>query len=267
MIHRIVRMALIAGLIIAALRIAPAAALAQQLGVRVTPDTVRMGAFYGGATLRVEGTAGEGGKIIVIVRGPKVTETFNQAGRVGPIWVNTGKVTISEVPSLFLVFSSDPVSACLPRAVIDQDGLDLQAVKRQMHIECKTRDYGRVADEYLAYKGNQGSYRLVSGGFRMTQADPAGLSCASYSLELKLPKCAGRGQYQVRVLECRGGEIVASSEIPLTVVEVGFPALVAWLASQHASYYGIICVVVALLAGFGIDFVATRLFKRKMVGH
>jgi uncharacterized protein (TIGR02186 family) len=259
--------AVVAGFILVAPWFAPASALAQQSRLRVTPDIVRMNTFYGGATLRVEGAVAAGGKIIVIVRGPKVTETFNQAGRVGPIWVNTGKVTISEVPSLFLVFSSEPLSACLPRAVIDQYGLNLLAVKKQMLMVCKGRDCGRVADDYIAYKGTQGSYRLASGGFRMTQTDPAGASSASYALDFKLPRCATPGQYEVCAYECRGGQIVATSEAPLTVIEVGFPASVAGLASQHASFYGIISVLVTLLAGFGIDLASVRLFKRKIAGH
>ena len=264
--HQSTRGALSASLVVIAMGLAVASVLAQQSRVKVTPDTVRMGAFYGGATVRVEGTTGLGGKIIVIVRGPEVTEVFSQAGRVGPIWVNTGKVTISGVPSLFLVFSSEPVSAFLPRPVIDQYGLDLLAVKKQMRIECKKADYAQVAEDYLAYKSKQGSYQRVSGAFQTTPAGPVGLPHTPYLLEVGLPKCATPGQYQIRVLECRGGEIVASSDVPLTVVEVGFPVLVAWLASQHASFYGIISVLAALVAGLGIDFVAARLFKPKMVG-
>ncbi len=249
---------------ISALWLAPAAALPQESRLKVTPETVRMGAFYGGAPVRVGGFTGPDEKVVIVVRGEKVTEVFNKAGRVGPIWVNTGKVTISGVPSLLLIFSSEPVNACLTRAAIDKYGLDPPALKKQMRIESKTRDYGRVADDYFLYKAKQGSYRLANGGIRMNQPDKDGVP---YTLEFVLPKCAPAGQYEINVLECRNGEVVDSSDVPLKVVEVGFPALVVWLAAQHPSSYGILSVVVALFAGFGIDFVAARLFKRRMVGH
>jgi hypothetical protein len=247
--------------------LASASALDQEARVRVTPEIVRMGAFYAGANVRVEGTTALDEKIIVVVRGPELTEVFNQTGRLGPIWVSTGKVAISGVPSLFLVFCSEPVNACLTRAAIDQYGLDLPALQKMMHIECKARDCRRVAEDYLLYKKMQGSYRMVNGGFRMTQPDAGGVSFTSYTLDFVLPRCAAPGQYQINVLECRGGEIVTSSDVPLQVVEVGFPALIGWLASQHASSYGILSVVVALIAGLGIDFVAARLFKRGIAGH
>jgi uncharacterized protein (TIGR02186 family) len=259
-----VQNALAAIFTISSLWLVPAAAWPEETRLKVTPEIVRMGAFYGGAAVRVEGVTGPDEKVVIVVRGQKVTEVFNKAGRVGPIWVNTGKVTISEVPSLLLVFSSEPVNACLTRAVIDKYGLDLPALKKQIRIESKMGDDERVADDYFRYKANQGSYRLEYGGIQMNQPNPDGLS---YRLEFVLPKCAPPGQYQISVLKCRKGEVVESSDVPLKVVEVGFPSLVAWLAAQHPSSYGILSVVIALLAGFGIDFVAARVFKRRMTGH
>jgi hypothetical protein len=222
-----------------------------------------MGAFYGGATVRVEGARDADGTIIVVVRGPTVTEVFNHNGRAGFLWVNTDKVTISGVPFLWLVFSSERVGACLPRAVIDQYGLDQAALKKQMRIQCKACDQGQIAEEYLNYKAMQGSYRQASGDFRMVAASAAGASDPSYRFEFELPRCATPGEYRVQVLECRGGEVSASSEVPLRIVEVGFPSVIAWMASRHASYYGMLSVLVALLAGLSIDFLVAHLFKRR----
>ena len=53
----------------------------------------------------------------------------------------------------------------------------------------------------------------------------------------------------------------------LRVVEIGFPALVVRLAMQRPATYGLISVVIAMLAGFGIDFLAARFFKRKVAVH
>ena len=232
-------------------------------GPRVTPEIVRMGTLYGGALLRVEGVKAPEAEIIVTVRGGTVKETFNKLGRVGPIWGITGKVTITNTPSLLLVFSSVPVSACLPREVIDQYGLDRIAVTKQMHIASDTADYDRIAEDYWRYKIRQGNYRLVNGTI---ETRPAGEDGIPYSLEFTLPKTAAAGKYAIGVLECQGGEIVRATELPLQVVEVGFPALVTFLATQHAAAYGAIAVVVAMLAGFGIDLIAARILKKRIVG-
>jgi hypothetical protein len=69
------------------------------------------------------------------------------------------------------------------------------------------------------------------------------------------------------VLECRDGKVVNKADLDLAVVEVGFPALVARLATERASLYGIISVIIAMAAGFGIDFIASRIFKRRVAAH
>jgi hypothetical protein len=260
-------LALTLSLLISALLRAGAPALAQSSRVRVTPQTICIGAFYGGATVRVEGATGQGNQVIIMVRSANATQAFKQARRFGPIWFNAGKVTVSGVPSLWLVFSSVPVADCLPRAVIDQYALDRPAIQKQMRIDCPPPACTQVADDYLAYKASQGSYRLVSGAFRLAPPGPPGASSPSYRLEFELPRCAAPGQYQIRVLECRGGEVVATSEIPLHVAQVGLPARISWLASQHASSYGVLSILLALAAGLGIDFLAAHCFERRAAGH
>jgi hypothetical protein len=88
-----------------------------------------------------------------------------------------------------------------------------------------------------------------------------------YALEFVWPKNAAPGAYQVSVYACREGEVRESLKVPLKVEEVGFPALITFMARDRASIYGIVSIVVAILAGFGIDFIATRLFKKRTSPH
>ena len=244
--------------------LAQTAAAVEPAKVKVTPPTVEMGTFYGGAKMHVAGMAGAGSKIIVVVRGPSAAEVFNKVGRVGPIWVNTGKVTISGAPSLLLIFSSEPVNTCLNSAAIDQYQLDLGSLKKHMQIETKAQDRDRIADDFLAFKARQGNYRINSVSVQMGALAQEGVP---YSLDFEMPRSATPGKYQVSVLECRDGEVVNQADVDLAVVEVGFPALVARLAKERASLYGIISVIIAMVAGFGIDFIASRVFKRKVAAR
>jgi len=243
---------------------AQGAAALEPVKVKVTPPTVELGTFYGGAKMHVAGMTGAGSKIVVVVRGPSAAEVFNKVGRVGPIWVNTGKVTISAAPSLLLIFSSEPLSTCLNPAAIDQYQLDLGSLKKHMQVETKAPDRDPIADDFLDYKVHQGNYRITSHSVHLGAPDQGGLP---YSLDFEMPKTASPGKYQVSVLECRNGAVANKSDVDLGVVEVGFPALVARLARERASLYGIISVVIAMVAGFGIDFIASRIFKRRVAAH
>jgi hypothetical protein len=70
--------------------------------------------------------------------------------------------------------------------------------------------------------------------------------------------------YVVSAYECRNGAVVRQTSVPLKVVRVGLAAELAFLADQHESLYGLIAVLAAAMAGFGIDFLAMLLRPRKV---
>jgi Putative transmembrane protein (Alph_Pro_TM) len=233
---------------------------AGDLSVRLTPPTIEMGTFYDGATVRVEGECESGTKVIVIVKGADVAELFNVKGRVGPVWLNTGKARISGVPSLFLLFSPQPVSDFLGAEAVGNYGLDAEALQKRLQIEPKTLDSDLIRLNFLKLKTGEDLYRLVSGAVKMGQPGANGVP---YAVEFPWPKKAPPGSYKVQVYECRNGSVVQEAGTPLHVLEVGFPAFMASLARDHASLYGVLAVFTTMLAGFGIDFIVARSHRRK----
>jgi hypothetical protein len=238
-----------------------AASPPDDITAEVTPAVIPMGTFYSGSSVHIEGRVPANTDVIVAVRGPEATEVFNQVGRAGPIWVNKGKVSVSGIPSLLLVFSTKPIHHCLCRGELDRCQLDAAAIRSQIKVKPPTRDREVIAGEFLKLKYRQKSYQLENAGIRL--GDPEEVN-RRFALDFHWPRNAASGTYLVSVCACKGGDITESVEIPLKVVEVGFPATIAYLARERPATYGIISVVVAVLAGFGIDFLTTRIFKKKV---
>jgi uncharacterized protein (TIGR02186 family) len=236
------------------------AARAAQPTVKLTPDVIRMGAFYSGEWMRISGTIEQGSKVVVVIRGSDTEEIFNKKGRVGPIWVNTGKVHISGVPSLFLCYSTEPVDKLLTRAEIEKRQLDDTSIERQMTVLPKELDLPIIRRDFVALKRQENIYRMIVDDLTIGAPTEAGVP---YSLRFHWPRKAPPAHYEVRVYECRGGVIVGRVGAPLEVVKIGFPAAMAALATEHDSLYGIIAVLVAVIVGFGIDFLAAGL-RRKL---
>jgi uncharacterized protein (TIGR02186 family) len=214
--------------------------------VKLTPEIIRMGAFYSGEWMRISGTVAPGSKVIVLLRGPRTEEVFNRKGRVGPIWINTGKVHISGVPSLFLCYSSEPVNRLLHRDEIERRQLDDQAILRQMVVTPKEMDHATVRADFIALKTGENVYRMISGGVKMGAAGAAGVP---YSVDFHWPRKAPPAHYEVRVYECRDGALVGRTTAALDVIEIGFPAMMVALATEHASLYGRGAVLIAALGG------------------
>jgi uncharacterized protein (TIGR02186 family) len=246
-----------------AMLLGPALALrAGDPTVKLSPEVIRMGAFYSGEWMRISGTVAPGSKAIVVLRGPDTEEIFNKKGRIGPIWINSGKVHISGVPSLLLCYSSEPLSKLLRREEIDKHQLDDAAIERQMTVRPREMDLPIIRTHFVRLKTRENVYRMISDGLKMGAADEAGVS---YWVDFHWPRKAPPADYEVRVYECRGGVIVGKVGARLEVIKVGFPAAIAALATQHASLYGMLAVLIAVVAGFGIDFLAAGLRKKVRV--
>jgi hypothetical protein len=242
----------------AALSPAPPEA-AGRLEFRVTPAVIEVGSFYGGSRMRLEGAVSAQARVAVVVRGPGREETFNRKGKVGPIWVTTGKVHVSGVPSLFLRFTSGPLRSFLSREAIDKHQLDEASIRNQMRIK-PDRDRDVILAGWLNVKGRDGTYALVRDGVKMGAPGAGGVP---FTVEFAWPKKAPPGQYEVSVYECRDGAVARAASSSLPVVEVGFPAWLSGIAENRAALYGLVAVVAAALAGFGIDFLATLILGRR----
>jgi hypothetical protein len=238
----------------------------EAVAFEVQPRVVEMGAFFRGATVKVRGVVGNGSKALVTVVGPDKVERFNRKGRFGPIWLNSGRVRISGVPSLFLLFSPEPVGTLLAREAIECNHLDERSLMKLTKVEPPVSGADDdVLTSFLTLKSKDGSYRFTSGSVLMGEPEAAG---TRFSLEFTWPRTAPPATYRVHVYETREGAVIRQSSMPLNVVRVGFPAWLARLAEQRASLYGVIAVLISALAGFGIDFIMTRLFgAKRMSGH
>jgi len=229
------------------------------LGLKVTPQVVEMGAFYNGAKIRIEYLSEPDAKPVVVIKGSEVSDVFNVKGRAGPIWVNTGKVSISGVPSLYLSMSPQAVSEFLQPEAIDKYMLDLMALKKQIRIEPREMDRDVLRTEYVKLKTNEHSYRFMSEAVKMGEAGQDGVP---YVIDLEWPRNAPPGDYEVVVYEFRNGSMAKELHAPLKVDRVGFPAFMVSLAKNRTELYGALCVILAVLAGFGMDSLVAALRRK-----
>jgi len=233
---------------------------------RVTPATVEMGAFYSGIPVRVQGAVAAGSRVIVAVRGVEKDELFNRKRQFGPIWITSGRVHVKGAPSLWMVYSAEPVRHVLPRTTIDRLALDSAGIESRMRIEPEEADLPVLRRHYLAWKRQQGLYSENPSSIRTIQA-AGDDGRANWSLEFLWPKTAPPGKYRVLVYECRQNEVFGPEEVAVNAVQVGLPNRIAEAAANNASLYGLVCILIAVAAGFGMDRVVALFGGSRRVGH
>lgn len=231
------------------------------LRLEVTPRVIEMGMFYKGADVHVRGTVAAGSKVAVVVSGEQSSEVFNRKVKMGPIWINSGKIRIAGVPSLFLRFTDGMLRDSMAREDIDRYHIDQAAIQRQMEV-VPDEDHEMMVASWLSLKAQDSKYALVRDGVKMGK--PQG-GLVPFSVRFDWPRKAPAGDYKVSAFEYRNRHVVATQEVPLRVERVGFAAWMADVVKQKALLYGIIAVVVAGLTGFGIDFLVALIFGKKAV--
>ncbi len=230
--------------------------------VEITPPRIEIGAGYSGRNIRISGFASPDSKVVVVARGPDTDEVFQRRGRAGPIWITRGRVHIAGVPSLFIRYAPEPVENFLPRNEIERYQLDPAAIRRQLHLSPADPEEQLLREQYVRLKVEQRVYRVVDGELELGQPGDSGVP---YSVAFHWPRKAPPATYEVRVHEVVGGSVVSTAVVPLEVAKLGFPAAVSRLATGSAPVYGVLAVVIAMIAGFGIDFAAARI--RRALAH
>ena len=246
---------------------------------KLTPETIAMGAFYNGARARIEGTAPSDSSVLVVIEGTERDEFFNRKGRMGLIWLTVDRIHVKHAPSVFLRFTSAPLGSMVDEQDRQKYDLDeaaiLDRIRVLSHCKCSLtarQQQGGAHDavpdtsyaallcaDFLKLKEGEGTYFEQPGVVKVVPSSAG----AMYALEFSWPKKIPPGRYRVTVYACRGQHVIAQSGATLRLVEVGFPAYMAKLASTNPWIYGVAAVLAAILAGFLTDLFTSRLQRRR----
>jgi uncharacterized protein (TIGR02186 family) len=227
----------------------PRALAALPIPLRVVPGKVRMGVSYNGVEVSISGQVPSDSEVVVRVQGRPEEQKLKKKGRVlGLLWMNKRAIQIDNVPSVFLQY---PSTALAERAQHrpeqwDRLGLGFEALKKRAHIRPSTEDKDVLFSEYVKLKEKAGLY----GNVRNTvHYKDSGEGLKSFTCVAPLPSNLAQGEYTIEAVAVKDGAIVARGEVPIDAAEVGITAELSSLAFHHGTLYGVLAVLVALVAG------------------
>ena len=205
--------------------------------------------FTGTKVLLFGATQGEG-DVVVVVRGPRNRQLVRRKDRIAGIWINNAEMAFQGVPSFYAVSSSRPLADFVPPAV---------AARHQIGIENVRLAAPEGADEAGAFRDALVRNKQRAELYGKAPGTISFLGNRLFRTDLYFPTNAPVGTYEVQVLLFRGGEVVSASITPLIVSRIGFEAGVFDFAHRHALAYGVLAVLIAVMAGWlaGIVFRGT----------
>ncbi|MBK1697059.1 TIGR02186 family protein [Rhodovibrio salinarum] len=188
---------------------------------------------------------GPRGEVAVVVRGPATPVTMRRKSRVAGIWMNTASMTFDRVPSFYAVAASGPLAEIASPQVRQRNGIGLDALDLPLP---PAKASPNVAEEWrdamIRAKQRKGLFsadvrRVVFLGARL------------FRTEVYFPANVPTGSYQVETYLLRDGQVVSAQTTPLIVSKVGMEATLTRFAYNYGAVYGLVAILVALLAGWG----------------
>lgn len=229
----------------------PWGALACSVHLEVVPEMVGIGAFFQGRKVMVSATVPNGAAAVVEILGSSVSERLMHKGRWGPLWVNRGEVEVSDAPSLYLAASTEPALLHNPS---DFRAWGYGALSERIQFRGVVSDENRgwFLREFLRLKETEGLYGIFPGE---AQASSLEGDCPKVTTSFFLRSNVKPGRYEVRLSLVENGELKRQTSAFMEVRLVGLPALLRSLAYEHPLLYGVLAVVLAMMAGLLIGHV------------
>jgi uncharacterized protein (TIGR02186 family) len=188
-------------------------------------------------------------EVIITVEGPSTPLVIRKKDHVAGIWLNRGSVKITAAPSFYAVASTKAV-----------DDILLPAEDEKYHITIP-----QTINAAAAPSADQAPYiealqriRQASGSFVLAPDSVLLLRQALFRTDISRPANLVEGPYKVRIFLTRGGQVVDMQESQINVQKAGVERTLYKLAMEQPLVYGLLSLLMAMVAGWG----AQELFKR-----
>jgi uncharacterized protein (TIGR02186 family) len=219
---------------------------------QVSPADIPITLFYHGVPVEIKGQAAPGEDVLIKIT-PSEQKEFHlkyKGKAVGIFWMKLGTLVFKNLPSTYLLASSAPVEKVLDAASQDAENAGFAALQKKAEIKAEKGNMpaGDWFGQFLDFKKKEKLYAVQEGAVKV---DANG----SYQVTLAWPFQAPPGSYKVETITAKNGQVTGRSEAAIKVELTGIVALLAKMSSDNRVLYGILSIVVALAAGFGVGMI------------
>jgi uncharacterized protein (TIGR02186 family) len=252
------RIRLVLTVLLALAVIVPVAAYAQSekretIQIGLSADTVSITSDFSGANLTIFGSidnvdpvvAREGGyDVVVVLEGPARPVVVRLKERVFGMWINTEAETFVNVPFSYSMASTRQLQDIAEPKVDRQLALGINNI--YMQPLDRAADPATIKEFATALRDRKKASGLYSERPGSVQFLSQTLFRATVSLAPDVPV----GTHRARAFLFKGGAFIAQTSAPLVILKGGFERRLYQVAHDHGFFYGIFCVLLALLTGW-----------------
>jgi uncharacterized protein (TIGR02186 family) len=215
---------------------------AQALVADLTSHLIAITTGFTGTDVVLFGAIESDGDVIVVVRGPETPVEVRRKERTLGIWFNRSEMTFAEVPGFYAIASTRPIEQLARPEVLERNQIGLD------HLALEPVDPIGQVDPFrkalIRNKQREGLFPVAAGTVTFVG------SRRLFRTTVSFPSNVPTGSYQVSVFLMRNGQVQGAQTTPLLVSQLGLSADMVDFAYRRSLAYGIIAVVVAVMAGW-----------------
>lgn len=182
--------------------------------------------------------------VVIEISGPPSELTVHRKDHRFGIWINSKAVTVDRAPSFYSIASTAPLVEILSERERAGRNLGLNfAVRAAAENETFRQAVIRI-------KQDQGSYATDETPVNLTED-------TLFTTKVALPANLIEGDYTAKIYLIRGGQIISSSTSVIEVRKAGLERWLYNLAHEKPLIYGLMSLLVALIAGYS----ASEIFR------
>lgn len=199
---------------------------------------------FAGTDVLLFGAVDGPGDVVVIIWGPPEELVIHRKSRIAGIWINTAQLTFDRVPSFYSVASSRPLDEIASEHVLARLEMGVERLDLPLpHAKASANVARNWRDALIRNKQRLGHYAREVGQVIF-------LGENLFRTLVEFPANVPTGTYQIEVYLLRDGRVVSAQTTPLIVGKIGLEADVYDFAHNYSALYGLIAILVALVAGW-----------------
>ena len=229
------------------------AAESKLLNIDLAQASVSITTGFTGSSLSVFGVKQGRGDVVVVLEGPIKESTVRKKGRVIGAWVNKQSVDFQTVPTYYdYAVSGDNPKSYMTLNARQREHIGLDALWLQPdESDADDKTVQDFQDALIRIKQSRSLFA--------TQPQKVNfIDDRFFRVDFHLPSNVPRGEYTVRGMLIRDGQVAADVTRKMKVAQIGFSSNVNKVAQNHGFAYGLLCVFVAFFAGLLSDLLIRR---------
>ncbi len=225
----------------------PAMVFAKPLVADLSQYKIEIDSGFNGTRLLLFGARNETGDIVVAVRGPEKSITVRKKDRIFGVWMNNEKQKFDDVPTYYIIASSKPLK-----------DMNYPELFKSLHIGFQEA-LNSSGEKENKFSDALVHYEQIHNLYSETASKVSFMGESLFKFVIPFPDNIPRGNYSADVYLFNDGQLTSMQSIPIEVQKTGLDAFLYDFAHSSSVIYGLFCVLLALLMGWGASSLMSRI--------